>query len=357
MRRLRAPGLLLLMLLLSAVQIAVADCPTLQDSTIRWIVPTRPGGGYDAYSRLLEPFMERQLGAQIVIENRAEAGGIVAALTIRDAAPDGSTLGIINASGLLTANMLAENPAPHPAADFTVLGRVISNHFVMFTGRDSGIVDMEDLLSIAKARPVLVGVRDVGSASFAALPITASLIGIEYAVITGYVGTSDRALAAIRGEVDVVMHNFESARRFVDSGELIPLLQLSWPMPDAAGAHESLAGVPTLAGEQGLARQRAGDVGRTQSQADQEARALASIIGAGRLLVAPPGMEESLIECLRGAVTAVLRDPGLLSAAQRAGLSVAPADAATALADLRIGEEALAQFATLVRAAVERARQ
>lgn len=350
----RQSVLFVLALLLCVTQVAGADCSTLADSTIRWIVPTKPGGGYDAYSRLLQPFMERELGAQIVIENRAEAGGIVAALTIRDATPDGKTLGIINASGLLTANMLAENPAPHPATDFTVLGRVISNHFVVFTGRDSGIADMEDLLSVAKTRPVLVAVRDVGSTSFAALPVTASLIGMDYAVVTGYVGNSDRALAAIRGEVDVVMHNFDSARRFVDSGELVPLLQLTREM---ANFYAALAGVPTLAGEDGLARQRARVTGRTPEQAELEARALASIVGAGRLLVAPPNLSTSMAGCLRGAVNTVLAKPELLSAAERAGLSVVPADSAAALEDLRVGEEALAQFATLVRAAVEGTRQ
>lgn len=350
----RQSVLFVLEVLLSVTQIAGADCSTLQDSAIRWIVPTRPGGGYDAYSRLLQPFMERELGAQIVIENRAEAGGIVAALTIRDASPDGKTLGIINASGLLTANMLAENPAPHPAEDFSVLGRVISNHFVMFTGRDSGIADVEDLLSTAQERPVLVAIRDVGSAGFAALPITASLIGMDYTVVTGYVGNSDRALAAIRGEVDVVMHNFDSARRFVDSGELVPLLQLTWQMADA---HASLKNVPMLAGKDGLAVRRAGHVGKTPAQAETEARALANIIGAGRLLVAPPNLSTSMTGCLRRAVDTVMAKPELLTAARRAGLSVAPADAAAALEDLGVGAAALVQFAPLVRAAVQSARQ
>jgi hypothetical protein len=140
----------------------------------------------------------------------------------------------------------------------------------------------------------------------------------------------------------------------VDAGELVPLLQLTWQMADV---YASLENVPMLAGKDGLAARRAGHVGKTRSQAEMEARALANIIGAGRLLVAPPAMDESLVECLRGAVDTVLREPDLLAAAQRAGLSVAPADAEAALEDLRIGEEALAQFATLVRAAVERARQ
>ena len=51
-------------------QMAAADCPSLTNKTIRWVVPNKPGGGYDAYSRLLQPFMEQQLDVRIVMENR-----------------------------------------------------------------------------------------------------------------------------------------------------------------------------------------------------------------------------------------------------------------------------------------------
>ena len=178
---------------------SASDCPELQGERIRWIVPTRPGGGYDRYSRLIQPFLEHRLEADIVITNRPEAGGIVGAMAIRDADADGRTLGIINASGLLAAGATQEDPAPDPSRDFTVLAKVASNHMVLFTGQNTGFGSIHELIEHSTQTPVVVGVRDVGSASFFVLPIAASLIGLDYVPVTGYVGSTNRVLAVIRG--------------------------------------------------------------------------------------------------------------------------------------------------------------
>ena len=235
-----------------------ADCPGLAGETLRWIVTTRPGGGYDAYSRLLQPFLERALSARIVIENRPEAGGIVGALAIRDAAPDGRTLGIINASGLLAARAGDVGTAPDPASDFTILASIVSNHVVLFSGRDSGIADVAGLLRVAQTRPIVAGVRDAGSSSFYALPIAAALLGFDYELVTGYVGSAARTLAVMRGEVDIVVATFDSVRGPVRDGELVPLLQLTGAPADAVGsASPDTLDAPRMAGPDGLARQRA----------------------------------------------------------------------------------------------------
>jgi tripartite-type tricarboxylate transporter receptor subunit TctC len=140
-----------------------AECPGLAGATIRWIVPTRPGGGYHAYSRMLQPFLERELSARILIENRPEAGGIVGARAIRDARPDGRTLGLINASGLLAANAGDAGAAPAPAGDFTV--SALSAIVVPVQRRDR-IADVAGLLRVARSRPHRRGARDAGSSSF-----------------------------------------------------------------------------------------------------------------------------------------------------------------------------------------------
>ena len=63
-----------------------------------------------------------------------------------------------------------------------------------------GFSDMNGLLAAAQIRSIVFGVRDLGSASFYAVPVTASLLGLDYALVSGYVGTASRVLAVIRGE-------------------------------------------------------------------------------------------------------------------------------------------------------------
>jgi tripartite-type tricarboxylate transporter receptor subunit TctC len=326
-----------------------ADCPELRGATVRWIVPSRPGGGYDTYSRLLQPFLEQTLGVRLVIDNRPEAGGIVGAVAIRDATPDGRTLGLINASGLIAANAVDVGTAPDPVGDFRILGSIVSNHMVMFTGRDSGIGSLDQLLEVAQERAIVTGVRDAGSASFYAVPVTADLLGIDYALVTGYVGSAARAMAAVRGEVDVIFGHLDSLRGQVEAGELVPLLQLT-------PVERRLTAAERLAGADGVARSRAAFTDRTPGEAIEAAARLADIVGAGRLVVGPPDLPEPRTACIDAGLAEVLADDALATAAQRAGLGIEPGNGAAARARLQRAEQAVPRFEALIRAAVAQAR-
>jgi len=326
---------------------AGAACPELEGDVIRWFVPSLAGGGYDRYSRLIQPFLEINLDARILIENRGEAGGIVAAMEVRDARPDGKTLGIINASGMLTANEVLESRAPDPTTDFTILARVVSNRMAVFTGRDTGIGDIQALLATSTSRPVIAGVRDVGSASFFALPVAASLIGLDYQVVTGYSGSGSRVLAAIRGEVDIILQNFDSVESYVASGEIVPLMVIS----------RSRGELPSLGGPNGVAAQRAAQLGLSVEHAVEQADALETIMSAGRLVVAPVGLPSPIEACLQESLMATLSDPAFQQAAEQAGLTIDASDSATATAELRSASRSLAGFGELVRTEIRRSRQ
>lgn len=349
--RLLAAGLIAGLASFSAAAVP-APCPSLAGETLRWIVPNSPGGGYDTYSRLIQPFLEQELRATVIIENRPDAGGLVAAAAIRDAAPDGRTIGIINAAGLLAARL--DGSKLNPATDFTILARVLSNRIVLLTGRESGIDSLDQLLRVARQRPIVIGVRDAGSASIVAVPVIADLLSMDYALVTGYVGNTARVLALVRGEIDLLVQNLDSTRSFIEDGSLRPLLQVTGPR---AEGDPILAGVPVLGGETGVAQQRASLAGKSRAQALQRADALAALVDAGRLVVAPPALPAGLRRCMEGAVGAVLRGPALRAAAERAKLRIEPANAADARAEIGPAATAMAEFAPLVRATMQRARQ
>jgi tripartite-type tricarboxylate transporter receptor subunit TctC len=112
-----------------------------------------------------------------------------------------------------------------------------------------------------------------------------------------------------------------------------------------------------MAGPDGLARQRAAATGRSPEQAAEEAAALAALVGAGRLAVAPPGLPPELAACLDETLGTILGSAELRTAAERAQLGIQPRTGREALAEVLEGARALARFDSLVRAAVERARQ
>jgi len=346
---------LALLLTIIPASVLLADsrqpgCAPLEGAIIRWVVPSRPGGGYDAYSRLLQPFLEQYLDVQIRIENRPEAGGVVGAQAIRDAVPDGKTLGLINASGLLAARAIEDGLAPDPTADFTILGQVVSNQVVVFTGTASGFRDINDLLVAAESRPIIVGVRDAGSTSLYSVPVTAALLGIDYALVSGYVGSAARTMALIRGEVDIIVGNYDSLKGQVRAGELIPLLQLT-------ASTDGSPDIPQLGGPEGLARHRAGLTGRTPQQAEQAASDLAVIVAAGRLVVAPRDLPVRLSDCLDTELGEILHSAELLQAADRAQLSIQYRNSESANQSVMAGARGIDQFRDLISDAIRQARE
>jgi len=322
--------------------------------TLRWIVPSAPGGGFDSYSRLIEPAYERALGVQIVVENHAGAGGVVGAQILRDAAPDGGTLGIVNGPGLLVAALAGQEHAPNPATDFDVLGRVARSQHVWATGAKSDLTSIDDVFAAAAKRPVIFGVREAGGTAFVDIAVASALLGVDRRIVAGFRGNRDASLAAIRGEVDLVAYTFSSIRDRIAAGDLRPLLQIS---TEPIAADPLLQGVPLLGGPGGVAARRAEQLGRDVAEAVADAGALDAVIGAGRLVIVPRNLEPAVFGCLESALAAALTDPELRAAAAAAHRPLDVARAAAAKAELEVAGARSNRFLPIVRAALEEIRK
>ena len=183
------------------------------------------------------------------------------------------------------------------------------------------------------------------------MPVVASLIGLNYAPVTGYVGSTNRVLAAIRGEIDVIIQNFDSVKTYVDSEELLPLLDVT-----GTGAGFTIP-VPALGGPSGLAAEVAIENDRPAEEALRKAAALSAIISAGRLVVAPTGLPPRLETCLQTQLMALLNSDEFMDAASQAGLAIDASDPDSARSDLKVARSSLAEFTRLVQMQIGQARQ
>jgi len=109
LRRLVLAGLLTL-----AAGLAQAQSNT----PIRILVGFPPGGGSDAIARTLADKLKDQLGAPVVVDNRAGAGGQIAAQALKAAAPDGHTLFLSHDHSISILPLVTRNPGFDPAVDF-----------------------------------------------------------------------------------------------------------------------------------------------------------------------------------------------------------------------------------------------
>ena len=326
-------------------------CAGLSGQRIRWIVPHGVGGGYDAESRLIEPFLEGHLDAEIVVENVTGAGGLLGARAIAAAAPDGLTLGIIGVPGLLASSLSGTVDAPSPATDFSILGRVSRSAHVWATGRTSPLTTMEHVLAVGADRPLVFAISEVNSANFVSISGSASALGTEVELVAGFAGNREACLAAIRGDVDLVCFNFETIRDLIEAGDLRPLLQVS---DEPGDPHPAMTGVGVLGGANGWAARRARDRGHDEAAARQQASALVDLVGTGRVVVAPAGLDPATVTCLSRALNEVLTSQQLQTTARRE-LDPAPADVARAEI-LRAAQEA-PRLLPVIQAALKKMRR
>ncbi len=104
-----------LLALLAALLAPAAGAQTFPSKPLTMVVGFEPGGGTDTVARVVAKFMAENVGQQVVVENRAGAGGNTGAFAVATSAPDGYTL-LMSSAGILTANPHLYAKMPFDAA-------------------------------------------------------------------------------------------------------------------------------------------------------------------------------------------------------------------------------------------------
>ena len=77
---------------------------------VRLVVPFAPGGNVDIISRAISNELSQNLGANIIVDNRAGAGGAIGSEIVAKSAPDGYTLLMVSASHVINPSMVKKLP-------------------------------------------------------------------------------------------------------------------------------------------------------------------------------------------------------------------------------------------------------
>ena len=122
------------------------------EKPIRTIVPIAPGGQTDVLTRLLQQTIDKMklLPQPLVIVNNAAAGGTAGTRLIRDADPDGYTIGIFH-MGLLTAQAMGVVDYDHSA--FELIGQIARTPIGLGVPGDSRFKTIQEVVAEAKAKP------------------------------------------------------------------------------------------------------------------------------------------------------------------------------------------------------------
>lgn len=275
---------------------AAADAEaTLQGETVTLVVPFDPGGGYDAYARLLAPALGEELGATVIVENRPGAGGILATNEVVNAEPDGLTIILLNGPGHLGSAIAEADGVQYDAEQMSYIGQISSEPDVVVTSSSSTIQSAEDM---AGKRFSATG---PGSNEYIDAVVLNELLDLSSEVITGFASSNEANLSVVQGDVDLHSRSLGSQLPGIVAGDLLPVLVIGTNTGEA-----EIANVPNLL-----------DV--VPAKARELATLHSGLVSSGRIIAGPPGMDEDVLTLLRNAFEAVVTDEGFQEAAAEAG--------------------------------------
>ncbi len=158
-QRIATASVALASLLAASIASAQQDYP---NRPIRFVVPFAPGGGTDFVARLVAQKLGERLGQQLVVENRAGAGGSIGSSVVAKAVPDGYTL-LLGMVSPLAINPNLEKVPYDPVQDFTAPSLLASSYHVLVVHPSLPVRSVKDLVALAKARPGQINYASAGA--------------------------------------------------------------------------------------------------------------------------------------------------------------------------------------------------
>lgn len=233
-----------LLALLVSPCIMAADYPT---RPIRMVVPYAPGGASDIFARMVAEKFTVAWGQQVVVDNRAGAGGNIGSDLVAKATPDGYTM-LLGTSGSNAVNPSLYSRMPYDAKrDLALVALVASTPNIIVVRSAHPAKSVRDLIQMAKANPgkVTYGSSGVGSVLHLSGELLGTLTGIKI-VHVPYKGTGPSLIDLLGGQIDMVFSNLPPVVPYVQDGRMrgiaVTTAQRVGPLPNVPTMIES--GVP-----------------------------------------------------------------------------------------------------------------
>jgi tripartite-type tricarboxylate transporter receptor subunit TctC len=208
---------------------------------IRMLVGFSPGGPADVMARLIGQRMAITLGRPIVVENRAGAGGTIAARAVAEAEPDGYTLLLGNTSTLVISPLMYKNVGYDALKAFAPIARLGTTSDILVTNPGFPAKTLAELIAAAKANPgkLNYSTPGIGTPPHLIGEMLKLRAGVDI-VHVPYKSGGQSIQAVVAGEVQFTFENPAVALPLVQAGVVRALAVTS------AARHPQAADVPTL---------------------------------------------------------------------------------------------------------------
>lgn len=200
-------------------QPAVPDYPV---RPVRLIVPSPPGGSNDGVARIISNGLSRSLARNVVVDNRAGGGGIIASELVARALPDGYTI-LFAYAAFTTTPSLAANLSYDVLKDFSPITELANQPLLLVVNPSVPANTVKELIALSKSKPggLTAGYTQVGSATHLATELfklktdtTRSIVSVSYK------GGGPAQMALLSGEVQLSVATATSSLPQIKTGKI-----------------------------------------------------------------------------------------------------------------------------------------
>lgn len=281
-----------LIIALSTVAVAADPYP---NKPVRLIVPFSPGGSNDIVGRLMAAKLTDRLGQQVIVENRAGAGGTLGTEMASKEAPDGYTLLIVSAAHAINASVY-ELPYD-PEKDFTPVSLLGKGPNLLGVHPSVPANSVKELIALAKAKPgeLICASAGVGSFQHLASELFKTLAGVDIMIVQ-FKGGGPSMTDVMGGHSHMLLGSLAQQLPHVKSGKLKAL------GVGSTKRNINLPDVPTIA--------EAGVTGYESSNSWG--------------ILAPAGTPQPIVDRLNKEITAILNEDETKKMFQKLGAEAEP---------------------------------
>jgi tripartite-type tricarboxylate transporter receptor subunit TctC len=225
----------------SSLALALAASAWAQAPAVRLVVGYAAGGPVDTAARQFSRVLARELGRNVIVDNRPGAAGSLGAENVARSAADGTTL-YFGASPTLTISPHVLKAMPlDPAKDLSPIAPVLSYANALVVNKDLPITNLKELIAYAKANPnkLSYGSAGMGASNHLSGELFARQTGTQLTHVP-YKGNAPAMTDVIGGQLSMMFDIVSTARNYIASNRVRPLAVTS------RERNASLPDVPTM---------------------------------------------------------------------------------------------------------------
>lgn len=189
--------------------------------SLRILVPSSPGSAPDQITRIVAEKLSKELGQPVIVDNKTGAGGIINMNQLRQAAPDGYTISLIQGAVAAVTPFLYKEATYDVIRDFEVVGTVGITPMMFVANNNFAAKNLSEVVAVAKAQPEKIA---LGSSTRGSIPnLTNELLAARTSAkfqIVPFSSTAQGLQAVVGGEVPVFVDGVAAVITLVRAGKL-----------------------------------------------------------------------------------------------------------------------------------------